>query len=96
MMEITEKNVEYIAALSKIKSDQISNKAFTNQLKKILQYIEKLNELDTSQIEPTSHALSLQNVFKEDLIQNIFSEDNAFENAPRFDKGHYQVPKIIE
>ena len=95
-MEITEKDVEYIAALSKIKSDQNRNKAFTDQLKKILKYIEKLNELDTNQIEPTSHALSLQNVFKEDLIQNIFIKDNSSENAPCFDKGHYQVPKIIE
>ncbi len=95
-MEITEKNVEHIASLSKIKSDQNSNKAFTDQLKKILKYIEKLNELDTDQIEPTLHVLSLQNVFKEDLIQNIFSEENSSENAPCFDKGHYQVPKIIE
>ena len=95
-MEITEKNVEHIAALSKIKSDQNNNKALTEQLKKILKYIEKLNELDTSHIEPTSHVLSLQNVFKEDLVQNIFSEENSFENAPHFDKDHYQVPKIIE
>lgn len=96
IMEITEKNVEHIASLSKIKSDKNSNRAFTDQLKKILKYIEKLNELDTDQIEPTLNVLSLQNVFKEDLIQNIFSEENSFENAPCFDKGHYQVPKIIE
>jgi len=95
-MEITEKDVEHVAALTHLEFDDVTKKSITTQLKKILAYIEKLNELDTSEIEPTSHVLPLQNVFKDDLRKIIFNTEISFQNAPQFDKGHYQVPKIFE
>ncbi len=95
-MEITEKDIEHIASLAHLEFDADSKKALTGHLKKILSYVEKLNELDTTEIEPTSHVLPVQNVFKEDLTRKVFKEIDILQNAPRVDKGHYQVPKIIE
>ncbi len=95
-MEITEKDVEHVASLAHLEFDDETKKNITTQLKNILTYVKKLNELDTSGIEPTSHVLPLQNVFKDDLMKTIFDKESSFQNAPQFDKGHYQVPKIIE
>ncbi|HJP19575.1 MAG TPA: Asp-tRNA(Asn)/Glu-tRNA(Gln) amidotransferase subunit GatC [Nitrospinota bacterium] len=95
-MEITEKDVEDVSSLANLNFNDETKKNITTQLKKILDYVEKLNELDTTDIKPTSHALPLQNVFKEDLVKKIFDKEISFQNAPQFDKRHYQVPKIIE
>lgn len=94
-MEITEKDVEHIASLAHLEFDDETKKDMTTQLKKILAYIEKLDELDTSKIKPTSHVIPLQNVFKDDQMKSVLDRKNSFKNAPQFDKGHYQVPKII-
>lgn len=95
-MEITEKDVEHIALLAQLKISEEAKKSFTGQLRNILAYMEKLNELDTSEVEPTSHVIPLKNVFKDDLSKEVFISDHSHQNAPQFDKGHYQVPKIIE
>lgn len=95
-MEITEKDVEHVSSLAHLEFDDETKKNITTQLKNILEYVKKLNELDTTGIEPTSHVLPLQNVFKDDLVKTIFDKESSFQNAPQFDKGHYQVPKIIE
>ena len=95
-MEITEKDVEHVASLAHLEFDVETKKNITTHLKKILAYIEKLNKLDTAEIKPTSHVLPLQNVFRDDLKKTIFNKETAFQNAPQFVKGHYQVPKIIE
>tara|TARA_B100000959_G_scaffold55852_1_gene58239 strand:+ start:2956 stop:3243 length:288 start_codon:yes stop_codon:yes gene_type:complete len=95
-MEITEKDVEDVSSLANLNFNDQTKKNITTQLKKILDYVEKLNELDTTDIKPTSHALPLQNVFKDDLVKTIFDKEISFQNAPQFDKRHYQVPKIIE
>lgn len=95
-MEITEKDVEHVSSLAHLEFDDETKKNITTQLKNILEYVKKLNELDTTGIEPTSHVLPLQNVFKDDLMKTIFDKESSFQNAPQFDKGHYQVPKIIE
>lgn len=95
-MEVTEKDVEHVASLAHLEFDAESKKKFSDQLVKILSYIEHLNELDTTDVEPTSHVLPLQNVFKNDEMKDLFDKENSFQNAPQFDKGHYQVPKIIK
>ena len=95
-MEITEEDVEHVSSLANLNFNEEAKKNITTQLKKILAYVKKLNELDTTDIQPTSHVLPLQNVFKDDLIKTIFDKEISFQNAPRFDKRHYQVPKIIE
>tara|TARA_B100000315_G_scaffold168556_1_gene157083 strand:- start:154 stop:441 length:288 start_codon:yes stop_codon:yes gene_type:complete len=95
-MEITEKDVEHVASLANLEFDDKAKKNITIQLKDILTYIEKLNEIDTANIEPTSHVLPLKNVFKDDVMKKVFESEKSFQQAPQFDKDHFEVPKVIE
>ncbi len=95
-MEITEKDVEHIASLAHLDFDEEAKVSLTANLKNILEYIKKLDELDTSKVEPTSHVLQVQNVFRDDSSKAVVDKESSFQNAPQFDKGHYRVPKIIE
>jgi aspartyl-tRNA(Asn)/glutamyl-tRNA(Gln) amidotransferase subunit C len=94
-MAIDKETVKYVAKLSRIKLDDDKIDDFTHQLDDILSYIEKLNQLDTDNIQPTSHVLGLENVFRKDI--NILSLDNdlTLSNAPAKEDGHFKVPKII-
>lgn len=94
-MEITEMDVDHVASLAHLELDEIDKKAFAGHFKKILSYMGKLNELDTTGIGPTLHVLPIQNVFRDDLTKEFFNK-NSIQNVPQFNKDHYQVPKIIE
>jgi aspartyl-tRNA(Asn)/glutamyl-tRNA(Gln) amidotransferase subunit C len=83
-IEIAE--VEHVARLARLKLSEEEKGLFTNQLNGILDYMEKLNELDTGVIEPTFHVVSHQNVMRKDA---------ALENAPDKAQGCFRVPKII-
>lgn len=69
---------------------------FAAQLTDILHYVEKLGELDTSGVDPTSHVLSIGNVMRDDTLGTSLSEDEALMNAPDRAEHLYRVPRIIE
>ena len=69
---------------------------FTHQLARILDYIGKLNELDTTDVAPTSHPLPLRNVVKEDVAKASYNRDVVLEGAPSAEEGYFEVPKVIE
>ena len=69
---------------------------FTEQLSTILDYISKLDELNTENIEPTSHVIDLKNCFKEDEARESLSAEASLRNAPMMEKNFFKVPKIIE
>jgi len=95
-MKITPKEVEHVAKLARLElSDQEKTK-LTDQLSGILTYVEKLNELDTKGVEPTSHVLDINNVMRDDVADVSLSQERALANAPEKAAGHYKVPKIIE
>lgn len=94
-MKISEKEVEHIARLSRLELEPEEKPKMAEQLGKILDYMAKLNELDTEGTEPTSHVLPIQNVFREDEVTGRFAVADLMANAPKKDKGHYQVPKIL-
>ena len=71
-MKITVKEVEYVARLAYLDLDQGEKEKFTDQLNRILEYMEKLNELDTSEVEPTSHVLPMINAFREDKVEDSY------------------------
>lgn len=89
-------NVEKIALLSMLHLTEEEKKLYAEQLDSILEYINKLNELDTTDVEPTSHVLPLKNVFREDIAGSSLSREDALRNAPDKQEGFYRVPKIIE
>ncbi|HWR59129.1 MAG TPA: Asp-tRNA(Asn)/Glu-tRNA(Gln) amidotransferase subunit GatC [Thermodesulfovibrionales bacterium] len=89
-------DVQHIAHLARLALTDEETGKFGRQLGGILSYVEKLGELDTSGIEPTSHTLVISNVMREDLSRPSLSKDAALMNAPDRADDFYRVPKIIE
>jgi aspartyl-tRNA(Asn)/glutamyl-tRNA(Gln) amidotransferase subunit C len=95
-MRIDPEQVEYIAKLARLYTSEDEKETFGNQLSKILDYIEKLNELDTTDVPPTSHVIELTNVARKDSHEASLPLDEALRNAPDRAENFYRVPKIIE
>jgi aspartyl-tRNA(Asn)/glutamyl-tRNA(Gln) amidotransferase subunit C len=95
-MKISRDEVKHVANLARLRFDEGELEKFTDQLNAILTYIDKLNELDTSEVEPTYHVLDLVNVFREDQVQPSLPREAALANAPERADGFFQVPRIIE
>ncbi len=96
MTKITEEMVEHVALLSRLKFSPQEIKEFTYQLNRILEYVDKLNELDTNNIEPTSHSLKMSNVFRPDEIEPPLTSEEALKNAPEQENNCFKVPKVIQ
>ncbi|MBU4310309.1 Asp-tRNA(Asn)/Glu-tRNA(Gln) amidotransferase subunit GatC [bacterium] len=96
MSKITKRDVEYVAKLARLKLSEKEKEKFTRQLDQILKYVDKLNELDTEKVKPTSHVLPLKNVFREDRVGESLKVEKVLENAPEKAKGFFKVPKVIE
>lgn len=95
-MPITEDQVRYVAHLSRLALTDNEVEQFSGQLDEILGYVEKLNELDTSDVEPLVHALDARNVFRDDSAGESLGRKDMMENAPESSEGCYKVPRIIE
>lgn len=95
-MKITKKDVEHIALLSRLKFTEDEKETFVKQLSDILTHIEKLNEVDTKAIEPTSHVIKMQNIMRDDIVSVSLPIEKALANAPDRTEEFFRVPKIIE
>ncbi len=93
---ISQDDVQKIARLSRLALREGEAEAFGTQLNSILTYVEQLNELDTSAVEPTSHVIPLQNIVREDIVHESLPREAALQNAPDTTDRFYRVPKIIE
>ncbi|MDL1957264.1 MAG: Asp-tRNA(Asn)/Glu-tRNA(Gln) amidotransferase subunit GatC [Candidatus Desulfofervidus auxilii] len=94
-MKISKAEVEHVARLARLKFNEKELTMFTEQLNQILFYMEKLNELNTKNVEPTYHALALNNVFREDEVKSSLSTEKVLNNAPQADKDMFVVPRVI-
>jgi aspartyl-tRNA(Asn)/glutamyl-tRNA(Gln) amidotransferase subunit C len=94
-MSVSLKEVEKIAGLARLHITQEEKKKYTEQLNLILDYMEQLNQVDTSDVEPLSHPLELTNVFREDEIRPSLPVDKALKNAPDKSGNYFKVPKVI-
>jgi aspartyl-tRNA(Asn)/glutamyl-tRNA(Gln) amidotransferase subunit C len=88
--------IEHISLLARLSLSEEEKELFGSQLSSILDYMEKLNELDTKDIEPTSHVLSLCNVSRDDTPRPSLLKEDALMNAPDRTEKFYRVPRIIE
>jgi len=88
--------IDHVALLARLALTEAEKERFGAQLKTIIEYIGKLNELDTSDIPPTSHVIEIQNVMREDIVQPSISKEKALSNAPDRTEDFYRVPKIID
>ena len=94
-MAINKDQVKYVAKLARIDLDEANLDKFTKQMDQILQFMETLKELDTTDTAPSNHALSIKNVFRKDKNKPSLANDNVLQNAPAKENEHFKVPKII-
>jgi len=94
-MAVTKKDVEYIAELAKLTFKDEELEKFTEHLNQILTYVEKLNELDTTNVEPLSHPVEGSNAFREDVVKPSLDREEALRNAPDRSELFFKVPKVI-
>lgn len=93
---ISDEIIEYVGILAKLELSAEEKEAAKSDMGRMLDYIDKLNELDTSGVEPMSHVFSVHNVFREDVVTNGDDRENMLANAPEERDGQYQVPKTVE
>ena len=95
-MKINQQDVEHVARLARLSLNPDDLKTMTGQMDAILGYVDKLNELDTTGIEPMAHAVPMSNAFREDQITEPIGVERALQNAPQRADNYFRVPKIIE
>jgi len=95
-MSLDAKDVAKVAKLSRLKLTDEELTQFQQQLGKILDYVELLNEADTDDVEPMAHAFDITNVFREDEVKPSVEREQALKNAPQSDGKYFLVPQIIE
>lgn len=93
---ISHDDVHHIARLSRLSLSETETATYGDQLNAIIAYVEQLNNLDTSAVEPTSHVIPLRNVTREDSVRPSLPREEALRNAPDATERFYRVPKIIE
>ena len=95
-MKISRAEVEHVSRLARLALDDQELDAIREDMDKILIYVEQLNQLDTTDIIPTAHAVPMENAFREDVVKPGFTQDQALANAPEPDPSGFRVPRVIE
>ena len=95
-MKITKAEVAHVAHLARLTFREEEMDKFTSQLNDILLYMDKLNEVDTTGVAPVSHAISLTNAFREDIVGESLGPDLALANAPEAKGSCFVVPRVVE
>ncbi len=95
-MSINISDVEHVAKLARLDLSEEEKEMFTAQLSAILKYAEKLNELDTENVEPTTHVLHVSNVMREDEVKESLPIEKVLRNAPDDEDGQFKVPAVLE
>ena len=93
---ISDETMEYVGILAKLGLSDAEKEAAKRDMGRMLDYNDKLNELDTSGVEPMSHVFPVSNVFREDVVENGDEHEKMLANAPKVKDGMYQVPKTVE
>lgn len=95
-MKVTEQDIKTVASLSRLKIHPEETAEVTAQLDKFLTYVENLQSIDTTNIEPTTYALPMQNVFRADEVKPSLERELALSNAPLAEDGYFKVPRVLE
>ncbi|MBO5509181.1 MAG: Asp-tRNA(Asn)/Glu-tRNA(Gln) amidotransferase subunit GatC [Lachnospiraceae bacterium] len=95
-MTITDETIEYVGILAKLELSDEEKEQAKKDMTNMLEYVGKLDELDTDGVEAMSHAFTVHNVFREDEVTNGEDRDNMLANAPESKDGCYKVPKTFD
>ena len=93
---ISDETIEYVGILAKLELSEAEKEEAKKDMGRMLDYIDKLNELDTSGVEPMSHVYPVSNVFREDVVTNGDDRADMLKNAPEQKDGAFKVPKTVE
>ena len=93
---ISDETMEYVGILAKLELSDAEKEAAKKDMESMLDYIDKLNELDTSEVEPMSHVFPVQNVFREDVVTNGDESDKTLQNAPEEKDNMFVVPRTFD
>lgn len=93
---ISDDTIEYVGILAKLELSDEEKENAKKDMESMLDYIDKLNELDTTGVEPMSHVFPVNNVFREDVVTNGDDRENILKNAPEEQNGMFNVPKTFD
>ncbi|MBE5929312.1 MAG: Asp-tRNA(Asn)/Glu-tRNA(Gln) amidotransferase subunit GatC [Lachnospiraceae bacterium] len=93
---ITDEMIEYVGILAKLQLSDEEKEQAKKDMGSMLDYVDKLSELDTAGVEPMSHVFPVNNVFREDVITNSDKSGDMLANAPKEKNGSFVVPKTVE
>ena len=94
-MRITKEQILHVAHLARLELDEASVEKFAGQISTVLEYVDQLQGVDTQDVKPTSHAISLTNAFREDRKRARLETEKALANAPEKEDGSFVVPKVV-
>ena len=95
-MKLTRQEVQHLAQLARLRLTDDEEAQLTGELSRILEFMDKLNQLDTTAVEPLAHVIDIVNAFRDDEVTNQPSPEAILANAPATDQSFFQVPKILE
>ncbi|MCC5927195.1 MAG: Asp-tRNA(Asn)/Glu-tRNA(Gln) amidotransferase subunit GatC [Bacteroidetes bacterium] len=95
-MSVTKDDVKYMANLARLRLSDDEVELFQKDMNKILDYMDQLNQVDTSHVEPLEHVLELPAKYRADIAVDPLPHEEALKNAPDADKGHFRVPRVID
>ena len=95
-MKVTKEDMENVAVLSRLSIPEAETEECMQQLSTFLDYVENLKAVDTENVKPTTYALPIQNVFREDVVRSSLSRTAALANAPLQENGYFKVPRVLE
>ena len=93
---ISDEMIEYVGILAKLELSQAEKEQAKKDMERMLDYVDKLKELDTDGVEPMFHVFPIENVFREDRVENGEDREAILKNAPKKKDGSFQVPKTKE
>ena len=95
-MKLSKEEVEHVALLARLELSDEEKERLTGHLNQIMVHFEKLQQLDTEQVEPTSHSIPVENVYREDVVGPCLPVENAVSNAPEARDDYFVVPQVVE
>jgi len=93
---LDEQTVRHVAELARLNLSDDELTRYAEQLSRILQYVDQLSEVDTSNVAPTAHPIPIRNVFRSDEVCETLSADRALQNAPDRQDDYFKVPKVLD
>lgn len=95
-VKVTKKDLDNVAVLSRLSIPEEQAEKYMGDMNAFLTYVDNLSNVDTDNVQPTTYALPMQNVFREDVVKPSLDREAALSNAPLQDNGYFKVPRVLE